>query len=79
MLGPIWGVAHGVRRSLLTLVPIYGFLELILLGRNGNRWAWETRSWESVDRFHNRQAAWAAFACVFYLVVGLVVVSVTNS
>jgi molecular chaperone DnaK (HSP70) len=67
LLGPLWGMAHGVWQSLVWFVPVVGW---ILLGANGNRWAWEARSWESVESFHDRQTAWAAYACCAYVLLG---------
>src|SRR5947209_2185477 len=64
LLGPIWGLAHGVNRALLTLVPVYGLYEWVMLGRNGNRWAWEARKWDSVESFHKTQRKWATWAIV---------------
>lgn len=75
----VWGIAHGVFRSVLVLVPIYGFYEWYLLGRNGNRWAWERRRWESVERFRQSQRGWAKAGIVVVVVLFLLVLGSTES
>jgi hypothetical protein len=69
LLGPIWGIGHGVYRSLLTLVPLYGLYVWVMLGINGNRWAWEKRNWESIASFRKTQRRWAAWGIVVDIVV----------
>jgi TIR domain-containing protein len=64
LLGPIWGIGHGVFRSFLTLVPIYGIYEWIMLGRQGNRWAWEQRRWDSIEGFRKTQRKWALWGAI---------------
>lgn len=77
----IWGLGNGVYRSFLTLVPIYGIYEWIMLGKNGNRLAWEARPWPSIDAFHRTQRRWAMWAVI--VVVGfwilIVVIGSTSS
>ena len=62
LLSPIWGIGNGVYRALLTLVPIYGIYEWIMCGKNGNRWAWEKRDWDSIESFRKTQRKWALWA-----------------
>ena len=78
LLGPIWGLAHGVNRALLTLVPLYGLYEWVMLGRNGNRLAWEARKWDSVESFHKTQRKWATWAIVADIVL-LIIISASSS
>lgn len=73
LLGPIWGIGHGVFRSLLTLVPIYGIYEWIMLGRQGNRWAWEKRRWDSVESFRKTQRKWAMWGAIVSTLLVLIV------
>jgi len=77
LLGPIWGIGHGVFRSLLTLVPIYGIYEWIMLGRKGNRWAWEQRRWDSIESFRETQRKWAMWGAIVATL--LVVIILANS
>jgi molecular chaperone DnaK (HSP70) len=75
LLGPIWGLPHGILRSLLTILPIYGIYELIMLGRHGNRMAWKTRKWQNVESFHESQRTWATWAFVAWVIITLVVIA----
>jgi hypothetical protein len=75
LLGPIWGIGHGVFRSLLTLVPLYGLYEWVMLGINGNRWAWEKRKWDSIESFRKTQRKWAAWGIVVDAVLILIIAS----
>jgi hypothetical protein len=79
LLGPVWGFAHGIVRSLLTLIPVYGLYEMYLLGRNGNHWAWERRRWDSLAHFHKTQRNWALGALVVYALLLLVILVVASS
>jgi hypothetical protein len=61
--GWIWGIAHRIYWPLVTLIPFIGwFAALVIcfvLGVNGNRWAWESRQWESLEEFRRVQRNWA--------------------
>ncbi len=74
LLGPIWGIGHGVFRSLLTFVPLYGIYEWIMLGRKGNRWAWEARTWDSIESFRKSQRKWAKWGAIIDVLVLLVII-----
>lgn len=75
----VWGVFNGVFRSFLVLVPIYGIWEWILLGKNGNRWAWETKRWQTVEAFHSTQRKWAIAAVVTCVLLVLIVIGSSSS
>jgi hypothetical protein len=74
LLGPFWGLGNSVARSFLTLIPIYGIYEWILLGQRGNRWAWERRQWESLAAFRKTQRKWAMWGAVVDVVILLVII-----
>ena len=75
----IWGLGHGVYRSFLTLIPIYGLYEWYMLGRNGNRLAWENRRWDSVESFRSTQRKWAMWGIIVGVVLFIIVVASTSS
>jgi hypothetical protein len=75
----IWGMAHGVMRSLLVFVPFYGFYEWVMLGIHGNRWAWEKRRWESVEKFHQSQRSWAKWGIIVTSIVFLIFAASSGS
>ena len=75
----IWGMPHGVMRSLLVLVPLYGIYEWIMLGLKGNRWAWEKRRWDSVEQFHRSQRSWAKAGVIVTAVLVVLLVASAGS
>ena len=72
----IWGIGNNTYRAFLTWIPFYGLYEWYLLGRNGNRWAWENGQWSSVQAFRASQRKWATWGVV---VVTLLVLAVIGS
>lgn len=46
----------------------------ILLGINGNEWAWKAKRWESVEQFKKVQSNWAK--AIIYVLIGSVVLGV---
>lgn len=74
LLSFIWGTFNGVTRAWLVWVPIYGFYELFMLGKNGNRWAWEGKRWQTIDAFHATQRKWAiwGWVCTPLLILAII-------
>lgn len=68
----IWGCFNGVYWSLVLLplgfIPyVGGILTIagaIALGMNGNKLAWESKKWESIEHFNRVQHNWAMAALV---------------
>ncbi len=79
LLGPIWGIGNGVFRSLLTFIPFYGIYEWIMLGRKGNRWAWERRHWDSIESFRKTQRKWATWAVVVDVLLVIIIAASSSS
>ena len=79
LLSPIWGIGNGVYRALLTLVPIYGIYEWIMCGKNGNRWAWEKRDWDSIESFRKTQRKWALWGAIVDVILIFVYASIVGS
>ena len=77
ILGPIWGVVHGLWWTILGFMPLLpvptlrtlGFVVLIgvmlILGLKGNEMAWRARQWESPEKFLAIQQRWATWSIVF--------------
>lgn len=73
-LGWIWGLAHGVWISLLSLIPIVNIFVCFYLGFKGNELAWQTGRWTNVDTFLKRQRNWSIAAwilMVFNILLGV--------
>jgi hypothetical protein len=65
----IWGIFNNVWISLLTLIPIVGFVMAFVLGVKGNQWAWENSNITDVNLFLKKQRKWNIAAGVFALIV----------
>jgi hypothetical protein len=74
-----WGIFNGVSRSFMVLIPIYGIYEWIMLGKNGNRLAWETNRWRTIDEFHKTQRKWAIWGWVVAVVLILIIIGSSSS
>jgi len=73
-----WSISHSSWIGLLCLFGICPSLVVgIILGLNGNKWAWQKRKWQSIEQFRQVQGTWAAwgigvFACsMALLMVGI--------
>ncbi len=80
-LGPIWGIANHVWIATLPLVGLLcppfmlaGPVLAVLLGLNGNRWAWQNRRWQSVAHFQAVQRAWAGWGFAFFVIEAILFV-----
>lgn len=76
ILGPIWGVMHGIWWSVLGFLPFLpilprpiGFVVLVgimlILGLRGNEMAWRAKQWDSAEKFLAVQQRWAAWSIIF--------------
>lgn len=82
LFGWIWGVGNEVWISLLCFIPYFGAIWHIVLGVNGNRWAWENKRWDSVEQFHKTQRKWAIWGAAIYggiLAIYLVIFIIASS
>ena len=63
LLNWIWGIMHKKYITLLILpaniIPIIGPLAMsVWFGFEGNKWAWESKEWNSVSEFNESQKFW---------------------
>ncbi len=79
ILGPIWGIVHGIWWSILGFMPLipimsplFRFLGIIvlisvmlILGLKGNEMAWRARQWESAEKFLAVQQRWSTWSIIF--------------
>lgn len=75
----VWGIFNGVMRSFMVLIPFYGLYEWVMLGKNGNRLAWETKRWQTIEEFHKSQRKWAIWGWVVTVILILIVIGSTSS
>lgn len=68
----IWAVCNGIYWPLIMLIPylgqIIGLVISIILGINGNRYAWEQYKGNAND-FDERQKSWSKAAGIYFLIV----------
>ena len=63
----IWGIGNGTPIALLTLVPLVGFVMMIVLGAKGSRWAWRNGRWDNVEHFKRVQRKWAITGLIVWI------------
>ncbi|HEY3267030.1 MAG TPA: RING finger protein [Armatimonadota bacterium] len=66
MFSWIWGLNHRAYWTLLALVPYIGLVVAIVSGVMGNRWAWESGRFSSVQEMQATQNVWRTWAIVFF-------------
>lgn len=72
LLNWIWGIMNKKWITLLILpsniIPILGPLAMsVWFGIKGNRWAWESKKWESVETFNEAQKFWVRLWLVLFI------------
>lgn len=67
----IWGIANKVNFAFLSLIPIVGFVIMVMLGLKGNELAWKNRKFENIEQFKAVQKKWAMWA---WIALGIIVV-----
>ncbi len=69
--GWLWAVTNKIYWPLIIFIPFIGWIALpivhIMLGINGNKWAWQHDTWESVEVFERVQVTWAKVAAIFII------------
>jgi len=61
----IWGVYHSVWWCFIVFIPYVNWIWWIIMGLEGNKWAWEKRYWKSVEEFKAAQKKWMPWGIVF--------------
>ena len=64
-LSIIWGVYHGVWVSFVVLIPYVNWIWWIIMGLEGNKWAWQKRHWRSIEEFQEAQKKWKIWGIIF--------------
>jgi len=66
LLNIFWGIGNQVWIALLTLIPGVGWVVPFILLFKGNEWAWQARTWDSVEHFKKTQRNWTIAALSIY-------------
>jgi hypothetical protein len=72
LLNWIWGIMHKKYITLLyfpaCIIPLLGpLLVSIWFGNVGNKWAWESQNWESVEQFNEVQQKYVRLWIVLFI------------
>lgn len=73
----IWGICNKVWIALLVLIPVplFPLIWAIVLGVQGNEWAWRKKKWDNIEHFKRTQGNWnTAGVVVFVLYIVLMVI-----
>jgi hypothetical protein len=79
VLNWIWGIRNKTYIAFLCIIPIFGFVMMIVMGMKGNEWAWQNRHWESVEQFQLEQKIWSkwgiriGFLLIILAIIGTIV------
>ena len=71
----MWGLFNRVWLSLLVFVPVIGLFVPFVLLFKGREWAWQNKTWESVEHFNRVQRNWTIAGLIpfFLAIVGIAV------
>jgi len=74
VLGWLWALGNGLYLyAVLGLLPIVNLVIQIMLGLNGNEYAWRARRWDSVEHFKRTQRTWTRATLIY--VVGSIILT----
>jgi len=78
-LGWIWGLGHKVYWPLIAFVPCFGpfagVIAKFVLGAYGNKYAWHSRQWSSLNECKRVQRKWAQWGIGIFLgLIGLFII-----
>ncbi|BCE00574.1 cytochrome c oxidase assembly factor Coa1 family protein [Marinicellulosiphila megalodicopiae] len=54
----IWGLSNNTYSAFKIFIPFYGIYYMFMLGKHGNKWAWENKKWENENAFFKSQRKW---------------------
>jgi hypothetical protein len=61
----IWAIFNKTWIGLIAIIPYIGFIMAIVLGIKGREWAWQNKSWDSIEHFNDVQKKWSFWAVIF--------------
>ncbi|WP_293763946.1 hypothetical protein [uncultured Paraglaciecola sp.] len=63
----IWAIGNKTWIGLIAFVPYIGFIMAIVLGFKGREWAWQNKTWKSVEHFQEVQRRWSFWGVLIVL------------
>jgi len=79
----IWGIGNNVWIALVALagiIPYVGWVisigMAIVLGVHGNEWAWQKKSWDSIEHFRKTQRTWIKWGVGMLVLQLLLMISI---
>jgi len=66
LLNWIWAIGNKTWIGLICLIPYVGFIFAFVLGFKGREWAWQAKSWDSVEHFNDVQRKWSIWAGILF-------------
>lgn len=72
----IWGIMHKKYITLLyfpaCLIPVLGPIAIsVWFGFAGNKWAWQSKTWDSIEQFNECQQNWVRIWFILFI-MGLI-------
>jgi len=65
----LWGIRHKTYIAFFCIIPVVGFVMMIVLGMKGNEWAWQNKRWESIEQFQHEQKIWTKCGIILAIVL----------
>ena len=77
----IWGIMHKKYITLLyfpaCIIPVIGpILISIWFGLEGNKWAWKSKNWESIEQFNEVQTNWVKLWIILAVVTIIILLKI---
>lgn len=74
MMPVIWGFGNKSYLPLLTLIPVFGFIWVFIVGAKANQWAWQNNQYRDVEEFTRVQETWnrAGFVIILLYIIAFI-------
>ncbi|MFH0864459.1 MAG: zinc ribbon domain-containing protein [Candidatus Gottesmanbacteria bacterium] len=76
----IWGLSNRVWISLLVIVPVINLFWWIVLGINGNKWAWQAGGYKKGEKaFEKQQHSWKIIGIIIFFLAPIAYFGILSS
>ena len=81
LLNWIWGIMHDKYITLLffpaNIIPVIGpFILCIWFGIKGNEWAWNAKTWNSIEEFNKNQRFWVKLWIILFVLGTIILLKI---